>query len=146
MGPRLTVREAGRLLRREPDVFGSGRSRYGVAEPLITFYQVVMRPQWGQLESGRAASVWPDARPRFLAQVAGPHFEQLCRDHALSAPVGTFAALPGEVGAGVVSDPARRGAIEVDIVVLGSAQPRSEEHTSELQSPDHLVCRLLLEN
>src|SRR5258708_22073164 len=26
-----------------------------------------------------------------------------------------------------------------------SAQPRSEEHTSELQSPDHLVCRLLLE-
>src|SRR5258708_26247528 len=26
-----------------------------------------------------------------------------------------------------------------------SAVPRSEEHTSELQSPDHLVCRLLLE-
>src|SRR5438552_9175788 len=25
------------------------------------------------------------------------------------------------------------------------APPRSEEHTSELQSPDHLVCRLLLE-
>src|SRR5947208_4867536 len=25
------------------------------------------------------------------------------------------------------------------------AGPRSEEHTSELQSPDHLVCRLLLE-
>src|SRR5258708_28730310 len=30
--------------------------------------------------------------------------------------------------------------------LLGSeALPRSEEHTSELQSPDHLVCRLLLE-
>src|SRR5258708_24856429 len=26
-----------------------------------------------------------------------------------------------------------------------SARKRSEEHTSELQSPDHLVCRLLLE-
>src|SRR5258708_26435208 len=26
-----------------------------------------------------------------------------------------------------------------------SKRPRSEEHTSELQSPDHLVCRLLLE-
>src|SRR5947208_5921429 len=25
------------------------------------------------------------------------------------------------------------------------AEKRSEEHTSELQSPDHLVCRLLLE-
>src|SRR5690348_18151093 len=27
----------------------------------------------------------------------------------------------------------------------GSCFPRSEEHTSELQSPVHLVCRLLLE-
>src|SRR5258708_13919572 len=27
----------------------------------------------------------------------------------------------------------------------GRPRPRSEEHTSELQSPDHLVCRLLLE-
>src|SRR5258708_20203432 len=26
-----------------------------------------------------------------------------------------------------------------------AAEVRSEEHTSELQSPDHLVCRLLLE-
>src|SRR5258708_28901534 len=30
--------------------------------------------------------------------------------------------------------------IDYDLV-----QSRSEEHTSELQSPDHLVCRLLLE-
>src|SRR5258708_19171008 len=29
--------------------------------------------------------------------------------------------------------------------VGGSDGSRSEEHTSELQSPDHLVCRLLLE-
>src|SRR5258708_29337459 len=28
---------------------------------------------------------------------------------------------------------------------LRRARRRSEEHTSELQSPDHLVCRLLLE-
>src|SRR3989338_11269040 len=29
--------------------------------------------------------------------------------------------------------------------VLAESQPRSEEHTSELQSQFHLVCRLLLE-
>src|SRR5258708_31547304 len=29
---------------------------------------------------------------------------------------------------------------------LSGCKKRSEEHTSELQSPDHLVCRLLLEN
>src|SRR5258708_16746527 len=28
---------------------------------------------------------------------------------------------------------------------VGGSKLRSEEHTSELQSPDHLVCRLLLE-
>src|SRR5258708_24625537 len=29
--------------------------------------------------------------------------------------------------------------------IAGRRNTRSEEHTSELQSPDHLVCRLLLE-
>src|SRR5258708_13685057 len=32
-----------------------------------------------------------------------------------------------------------------DVVTFGVEEVRSEEHTSELQSPDHLVCRLLLE-
>src|SRR5947208_1666271 len=44
---------------------------------------------------------------------------------------------------------ARRGAVAVGhrpyTVVADVAHLRSEEHTSELQSPDHLVCRLLLE-
>src|SRR5258708_11981568 len=41
----------------------------------------------------------------------------------------------------------QRGAVALLPVHLGfeKAQRRSEEHTSELQSPDHLVCRLLLE-
>src|SRR5947208_5935588 len=41
----------------------------------------------------------------------------------------------------VRADPA--GLPVEDASATGS--PRSEEHTSELQSPDHLVCRLLLE-
>src|SRR5438552_12429777 len=39
-----------------------------------------------------------------------------------------------------VRETASAGAAGVD-----NGRPRSEEHTSELQSPDHLVCRLLLE-
>src|SRR5438552_16276613 len=35
--------------------------------------------------------------------------------------------------------------MEVDASVGQVVVFRSEEHTSELQSPDHLVCRLLLE-
>src|SRR5258708_16120005 len=34
---------------------------------------------------------------------------------------------------------------ERDLALAVRRENRSEEHTSELQSPDHLVCRLLLE-
>src|SRR5207244_12547565 len=49
---------------------------------------------------------------------------------------------------------ARTRPLVVTVAMLGAelvqltgtpAMTRSEEHTSELQSPDHLVCRLLLE-
>src|SRR5258708_31359472 len=39
----------------------------------------------------------------------------------------------------------RRGTFSWNHVSPRLARVRSEEHTSELQSPDHLVCRLLLE-
>ncbi len=123
IGHHLNVLEDAGLLRRESDLFRTNRSTYRIAEPLITFYQTIMRPQWGLLESGRAAMVWRDAQARFAAQVIGPHFEQLCRDHAIIAPAGMFAALPGEVGSGVVADPQRRGQIEIDVAVLAPAVP-----------------------
>lgn len=53
--------------------------------------------------------------------VLGPHSEQLCREHA--AGDDRFGALPGEVGAGVVGDPARRSQIEVDVVVFATTEP-----------------------
>src|SRR5258708_22949496 len=41
--------------------------------------------------------------------------------------------------------PLRVFGAQVRLVLLDNSSSRSEEHTSELQSPDHLVCRLLLE-
>src|SRR5258708_10544309 len=49
------------------------------------------------------------------------------------APPGQLA----DFACGAAVDPARIRELQ--------AWVRSEEHTSELQSPDHLVCRLLLE-
>src|SRR5258708_28671146 len=58
-----------------------------------------------------------------------------------------------DVGSGEVSYPrgSRQGAARsgpnrasAQSIACGKDE-RSEEHTSELQSPDHLVCRLLLE-
>src|SRR5258708_21109425 len=52
---------------------------------------------------------------------------------------GSTAGAPGGSGA------ARRRNTALMRATSSRASTRSEEHTSELQSPDHLVCRLLLE-
>src|SRR5258708_8673933 len=43
------------------------------------------------------------------------------------------------------TSPCAKGASLPASATAGRQAGRSEEHTSELQSPDHLVCRLLLE-
>jgi AAA+ ATPase superfamily predicted ATPase len=121
----LRVLEDCRLLIRDPDVLRAGRARYRIAEPLITFYQAIMSREWARLELGGASAVWPGARPRFLSQVTGPHFEAICRDYAIAADPAVFGGPPGEVGSGVVADPPNRTQIEVDVVVLAPAEPGS---------------------
>ncbi|MGH3681902.1 MAG: AAA family ATPase [Natronosporangium sp.] len=117
----LSVLEECALVVREPDAFRTGRTRYRIAEPLVVFYQAIMRPQWRRLELGQAGAVWRDSQQRFGAQVVGPHFEALCRDHALRVGGTRFGSEPAEVLAGTVADPAGRTQIEVDVVVLGPA-------------------------
>src|SRR5690606_39776656 len=70
---------------------------------------------------------------------------ELARDGADVAGVVTF---HGGLG---TSLPAKASAVKASVLVLngaddrGTAGDRSEEHTSELQSRENLVCRLLLE-
>jgi uncharacterized protein len=75
----LTVLEDSGLLARDADPLRSGRSNYRITEPLIAFYQAIMRPAWTRLERHHGAEVWRGARRRFESAVLGPHFEQLCR-------------------------------------------------------------------
>jgi uncharacterized protein len=118
----LRVLEDSRLLIKEPDLFRSGRARYRIAEPLITFYQAIMSRQWARLELGDGPAVWSGARARFLSQVMGPHFEAVCRDFAIAADPEVFGGPPGEVGSGVVPDAANRTQIQVDVAVLAPAE------------------------
>src|SRR5258708_21242801 len=56
---------------------------------------------------------------------------------------GNRVADPGKDRLGLLEEgAARRGQFDPARLAV---EERSEEHTSELQSPDHLVCRLLLE-
>lgn len=123
----LRVLEDSRLLIKEPDLFRSGRATYRIAEPLIAFYQAIMSRDWARLELGDGASIWRSAQPRFLSQIVGGHFETICRDYAIMADPELFGGLPAEVGTGVVSDPANKTQIQIDVAVLGPAdhgQPR----------------------
>src|SRR3712207_8699437 len=65
------------------------------------------------------------------------------------AHVLRLAAVVAAARVRVAVDPAHRGGVGVHVVAVGvepaSAEERSEEHTSELQSRQYLVCRLLLE-
>lgn len=119
----LNVLEDCKLITREPDLFRYGRARYHSVEPLITFYEAIMRRRWSELESHRAESVWRALRSTFSSQVAGSHFEALCRRYAFGADESTFGGPPAEVGAGVVNDPAAKGQIEIDVVVLAPEEP-----------------------
>src|SRR6266508_2213410 len=63
------------------------------------------------------------------------------------APAILDAAFPGGSGRWEIRTSAfRQGGLPHSLLVLADvSRPRSEEHTSELQSRGHLVCRLLLE-
>jgi len=119
----LNVLEDSALIAREPDLFRSGRSRYRIAEQLITFYEAVMRPEWFRLEAGQAEAVWRDQRAGFLSRVVGPHFESLCRNFTLYAGPELFSGPVGQVGSGVVHDSANKTQIEIDVAVLAPREP-----------------------
>ncbi|MGH3273102.1 MAG: PIN domain-containing protein [Streptosporangiaceae bacterium] len=123
IGHPLTVLEDAQLIARERDPFRQGRSLYRVCEPLIVFYEAVMRPQWTRLERGDRAVAWRNSQATFLAQVAGPHFAAICRDWAMSSGADAFGDWPSEVAAAIVADPARRTQIEVDVAVLAVSEP-----------------------
>ncbi len=119
----LNVLEDCALIAREPDLFRPGRFTYRTVEPLITFYEAIMRRRWAELERYRAEQVWRSALPAFLSQVVGPHFEALCREFARDADASLYGDFPADVSSGVVNDPARRTKIEIDVVVLAAQEP-----------------------
>ncbi|PNG20757.1 AAA family ATPase [Streptomyces cahuitamycinicus] len=116
----LNVLEDSHLLVREADVFRAGKSQYRITEPLITFYEAIMRPAWARLEGGQAAEVWARSAERFAAQVAGPHFEALCREYVLGPGRSLLGRSLGDVGSGVVTDSRERRQIQIDVAVVES--------------------------
>ncbi|TDC28012.1 ATP-binding protein [Streptomyces sp. 8K308] len=127
----LTVLENTGMVVRDPDAFHGKRSAYRIAEPILTFYHAVMRPEWSDLERpGQAEQVWQRSQATFRSKVVGPHFEQVCRTWTrwFAAP-GTLGGRRTRVESGTVPDSANRTRHELDVVVFGR-----DEHDREVLS------------
>jgi AAA+ ATPase superfamily predicted ATPase len=128
----LNVLEDSSLIGKEEDAFRSGRAVYRITEPLITFYEAVMRPRWGDLEQGIGRQVWADSQQRFRSAVLGPHFEAVCRDLAAARGRELFGRPVGQVASGAVAGETERGQIQIDVAVLGPAEPGSPREVISL--------------
>ncbi|MFI9505264.1 ATP-binding protein [Nocardia sp. NPDC052566] len=127
IGHPLSVLEDAQLVVREADPFNRGKSAYRVAEPLIVFYEAIMRREWTRLERGNPEAAWRNSRATFLSQVVGPHFEGICRDWAMLVGPEVFGDLPGQVAAATINDPQGKSQIQIDVAVLApeeTGQPR----------------------
>jgi uncharacterized protein len=143
IGHPLTVLEDCQLITREADPFRTGRSLYRIREPLIGFYEAVMRREWTRLDRGDSAGAWRNAQSAFLAQVVGPHFEMICREWAARYGADVFGEVPGEVAAGVVADPARRTQIEVGVAVLAVGEPSQPRRILSLGEAKWDTCMIV---
>ena len=110
------------LITHETDAFRKNRSAYRIAEPLLSFYHAIMLPAWGDLERpGRAAQVWRRSQHAFDSNVAGPHFEGICRQWARwhAAPESYGNHYPDRVASGTVADPGAAKTLEIDVAAFG---------------------------
>src|SRR5438552_14019967 len=82
--------------------------------------------------------------PRQRTGLTGGAFREFAHTERRYAGARIDASLRAHPHGGRLDRAGRRSAYSAELCAR-AGRSRSEEHTSELQSPDHLVCRLLLE-
>src|SRR5947208_12388828 len=134
--------ECGSILDDQLDALERESRRFGTTGDDLDFSLLL-----DGLEDERQQRITIDVAHRFFATperafiVADtPGHKQYTRTMATGASTSELAVILVDARKGVLPQTKRHAFI---CRLLGIRQ-RSEEHTSELQSPDHLVCRLLL--
>src|SRR5947208_8366733 len=88
-----------------------------------------------------------DALPIYpeVTEARSDHFP--CTSQALNPGVPFSTRNPRTLSSSALAQTTATSAIDPLVIhIFSPLSMRSEEHTSELQSPDQLVCRLLFEN
>jgi AAA+ ATPase superfamily predicted ATPase len=116
--PLDVLRTAG-FVRRSEDVLTRRKPIYTIADPIIRFGMLVVRPRQAQFEERRAAQAWAEAADVVSSRILGPHVEEMAREwtlrHASPATLGGPVSI---VGSAVLNDPAGRARHEIDVVAL----------------------------
>ena len=116
----LTVMRDGGFIRHDQDQLLQRRPVITVADPVVRFHNLVVKPNQLDFEMRKTHSAWERSRPTFSAKIEGPHFEELAREwtrrHAPEAGLDSI----GHVGTTVVSCREHRGH-EVDVIALDRA-------------------------
>ena len=127
--PLRVLKEAGFVVAEE-DALRQRRPVLRLADPLVRFLHVVVRPDRAAYEDRRASETFAAATDRFRAQVMGPRFEELAREWtARHAAAETTGGDVGRVAPAVVDDPEHRSRHQLDVVALarGSGVRRRPE-------------------
>lgn len=112
--------ERAQFVVRDHDLLRPNRPLLRVADPLLRFYFAVLRRDLSRFSARLTHEAWVDAKPRFEAQVAGPHFESMARTWtARYASDRTLGGPARRVGFAQVNDPDLKQAFELDVVVEG---------------------------
>jgi hypothetical protein len=128
----------GGFVRYNQDVLLQRRLVITVADPVVRFRNLVMKPNLLDFEMRNARVAWERSRATFSSKIEGPHFDDLAREwarrHASEAGLDDI----GQVGTTVVSCKEHRGH-EVDVVALnrGSLPRRKNASIALLGEAKH---------
>lgn len=113
----LNVMRDGGFIRYDQDLLLQRRPVITVADPVVKFHNLVVKPNLLDFEMRNAELAWERSQATFSSKIQGPHFEELAREWARRH--GREAGLEdiGQVGTTVVACKEHRGH-EVDVVAL----------------------------
>lgn len=128
----LSIMRAAGFVRHDQDVLHQRKPVITVADPIVRFHDLVVRPNLVDFERRQGRDAWERSRETFSAKILGPHFEELTRRWTLLH--GREAGLEdiGHVGTTTVACREHRGH-EIDVIALHrSSRPRDKGGRIEL--------------
>lgn len=150
----LNIMSAAGFIRHDQDLLLQRKPVITVADPIVRFHDLIVRPNLAEFEMREGRRVWERSQATFSAKILGPHFEDLSRQwaqlHAREAgledigPVGTT-TIPcrehrgHEIDVAALERGGRPRTKGARITLLGEAKATNKRPTvSDLQRLQHI--------